>query len=188
MNPCHLVVLPLSSRSVPATPLQKILANYRATSQTEREKGSYYEELIRTYFRYEASYQDLYSDVWLFADLAKEIGTPEFGITAKDTGSDLVARTRGTEEYHAIQCKCYDEHHCIMRRDIDRFFTASGRKPFTQRIIVTTDKDSGIVNDANLWATETMNIPKYPLELFLRVIIVSLETMKIVNGLPKLEI
>jgi predicted helicase len=31
-----------------------------------------------------------------------------------------------------------------------------------------------------------MNNPKYPLELFLRVITVSLETMKIVEALPKL--
>ncbi len=44
------------------------------------------------------------------------------------------------------------------------------------------------MNDANLLATETMNNPKYPLKLFLRVITVSLETMKLVNGLPKLEI
>lgn len=113
------------------TPLQAILASYRATSETEREKGTYFEELIRTYFRYEASYADLYSDVWLFADWAKEIGTLQFGISAKDTG---------------------------------------------------------IVNDANLWATETIGDAKYPLELFLRVITVSLETRKIVNGLPKLAI
>ena len=38
---------------MPRTPLQKILAQCRASSQTEREKGSYFEELIRTYFRYE---------------------------------------------------------------------------------------------------------------------------------------
>lgn len=57
-----------------------------------------------------------------------------------------------------------------------------------ERQAVTTDKDSGITNDANLWATETMGNAKYPLELFQRVITVSLETMKIVNGLPKLEI
>lgn len=55
-----------------------------------------------------------------------------------------------------------------------------------ERQAVTTDKDSGIVNDANLWATETMGNAKYPLELFLRVITVSLETMKIVNALPPL--
>jgi predicted helicase len=32
-----------------------------------------------------------------------------------------------------------------------------------------------------------MNNPKYPMELFLRVITVSLETMKIVDGLPVLD-
>ena len=53
---------------------------------------------------------------------------------------------------------------------------------------VSTHKDSGIVNDANDWAIETMNNAAYPLELFLRVITVSLETMKIVKALPKLDI
>lgn len=53
---------------------------------------------------------------------------------------------------------------------------------------VSTHKDSGIVNDANDWAIETMDNPRYPLELFLRVITVSLETQKIVNSLPKLDI
>ena len=57
-----------------------------------------------------------------------------------------------------------------------------------ERQSVTTDKDSGIANDANLWATETMGDPKYPLGLFLHVITVSLETMKIVKVLPELEI
>ncbi|MFI7754851.1 type ISP restriction/modification enzyme [Acinetobacter baumannii] len=57
-----------------------------------------------------------------------------------------------------------------------------------ERQSVSTHKDSGIVNDANDWAIETMNNPAYPLELFLRVITVSLETMKIVKSLPKLDI
>jgi predicted helicase len=57
-----------------------------------------------------------------------------------------------------------------------------------ERQAVTTDKDSGITNDANLRATETIGNPKYPLDLFLRVVTVSLETMKLVNGLPKLEV
>jgi predicted helicase len=53
---------------------------------------------------------------------------------------------------------------------------------------VKTDKDSGIVNDANDWAVETMGNPRYPLELFQRVITVSIETMKIVVALPQLDI
>lgn len=56
-----------------------------------------------------------------------------------------------------------------------------------ERQSVATDKDSGIVKDANAYATETVGDPRYPLSLLLRVITVSLETMKIVHGLPKLE-
>jgi predicted helicase len=55
-----------------------------------------------------------------------------------------------------------------------------------ERQAVTTHKDSGIVNDANDWAVETMGNPAYPLELFQRVITVSLETMGIVRNLPPL--
>ncbi|HMV67232.1 MAG TPA: type III restriction endonuclease subunit R, partial [Myxococcota bacterium] len=55
-----------------------------------------------------------------------------------------------------------------------------------ERQAVTTDKASGIVKDANAWATETMGDPRYPLSLLLRVITVSLETMKIVGALPAL--
>ena len=51
-----------------------------------------------------------------------------------------------------------------------------------------TDKDSGIVNDANDWAIETMDNLRYSLELVQRVITVSLKTLEIVNGLPNLEI
>lgn len=57
----------------------------------------------------------------------------------------------------------------------------------TERQCVKTDKASGIVNDANRYAIETVGDPAYPLLLFQRVITVSLETMKIVRTLPRLE-
>jgi predicted helicase len=57
-----------------------------------------------------------------------------------------------------------------------------------ERQCVKTDKDSGIVNDANDWANETMNDPRYPLDLLLRVITVSLKTNEIVASLPALDI
>ena len=53
---------------------------------------------------------------------------------------------------------------------------------------VSTDKASGIVKDANDYAIETMNDPRYPLSLLLRVITVSLETVRIVKSLPALDI
>lgn len=118
------------------TSLSQILDAYRQISQTEREKGTYFEELIRTYFRFEPSYMDMYEKVWLYSDWAKEHS--EFGLSAKDTGIDLVAKMNGTGEYHAIQCKCYAEDYRIQKKDIDSFFTASGQKPFSRRYIVTT--------------------------------------------------
>ena len=56
-----------------------------------------------------------------------------------------------------------------------------------ERACVRIDKASGIVNDFNDYAAEMGN-ERYPLDLFLKIITVSLETMKIVKGLPKLEI
>jgi predicted helicase len=113
--------------------LKKLLGNYRSTAKTEREKGNYFEELTVTYLKNEPSYKDLYSDVWLYSDWAAEQG-----IDGRDTGIDLVAKTHVTDEFHAIQCKCYAEDYRIQKSDIDSFFTASGKKPFTHRLIVTT--------------------------------------------------
>ena len=56
-----------------------------------------------------------------------------------------------------------------------------------ERCCVSTDKDSGIVNDFNDYAKE-MGDEKYIFNLILRVITVSLETMKIVKALPTLNI
>jgi len=129
------------------TSLQQILKNFRNAAQSEREKGTYFEELIIAYFRHEATYADLFSDVWLYSDWAKEQG-----LDARDTGIDLVAKTNGTDEFHAIQCKFYAEDHRVQKSDIDSFFTASGQKPFTHRYIVTTTDnwsehaDSALIN------------------------------------------
>ncbi|MDC1301755.1 DEAD/DEAH box helicase family protein [bacterium] len=120
-------------------PLQKILDTFRKSSKTEREKGTYFEELICAYLRNEPTYEDLYSDVWMLADVPEK-----FGINKTDVGVDLVARTHGTGEFHAIQCKCYDEAHQINKEDIDSFFTASGKKPFSHRVIVTTTDKWGV--------------------------------------------
>ena len=51
----------------------------------------------------------------------------------------------------------------------------------------TDDKASGIVNDANRYALETMQDPAYPLKLLSRVIRVSMETLRIVGNLPEPE-
>ncbi len=113
--------------------LTDLLNTYRHAALSEREKGTYFEELIVCYLRNEATYRDLYSDVWTYGQWA-EIN----GLSKKDAGIDLVAKTQGTGEIHAIQCKLYAEDYKLQKSDIDSFFTASGKKPFARRIIVST--------------------------------------------------
>lgn len=55
-----------------------------------------------------------------------------------------------------------------------------------ERYAVTTDKDSGIVNDPNDWCDEQGN-PRYIIDLVKRVIRVSIETMEIVKALPAIN-
>ena len=113
--------------------LETLIDTYRKAAVTQHEKGKYFEELISCYLRNEATYRDLYEDVWSYGDWAQL-----HGLDRTDAGIDLVAKTQGTGEYHAIQCKLYASDYRLQKRDIDSFFTASGKRPFSHRIIVST--------------------------------------------------
>jgi len=115
------------------TAFSSLLDHYRNSSMSEREKGTYFEELMLCYLRNEATYRDLYSDVWTYSAWATQQN-----LDKRDAGIDLVAKTHGTGEFHAIQCKLYAEDYRLQKSDIDSFFTASGKKPFTHRVIVST--------------------------------------------------
>lgn len=55
------------------------------------------------------------------------------------------------------------------------------------RYYVKTDSTSGIVNDPNDWAREVGD-PRYILDLLARIVTVSIETMRIVDELPPLDV
>ena len=112
--------------------LAKILHSFRTHAKSEREKGTYFEELVKVYLLNEPKYKELFSDVWLYAEYATK-----YNLTKIDTGIDLVAKTSSNELY-AIQSKFYDSDYKVQKSDIDSFFTASGKKEFSKRIIVST--------------------------------------------------
>ena len=56
-----------------------------------------------------------------------------------------------------------------------------------ERQSISKDKKTGIINDANDFANEVKGNPKYPLEIFQRVITVSLKTLEITKNLPPIE-
>ena len=86
----------------------------------------------------------------------------------------------------------YNSYITIREIPIEAYeYIVSGKSALSwvmERQCVKSDKASGIVSDANQYATETVRDPRYTLDLFLRVITVSLETMKTVQSLPKLKL
>ncbi len=114
-----------------AQALRDILERYRAAAKTEREKGTYFEQLVLAYLRNDPLQKSLYEDAWTYADWAAANGT-----NAKDTGIDLVAKIIGEDKFCAVQCKFYPAGYRIRKEDIDSFFTASGKKHFGRRLII----------------------------------------------------
>ena len=86
----------------------------------------------------------------------------------------------------------YNNNITITDIPLESYEYVINRKPALEWVMdrqyVKPDKQSGIVNDANRYAIETVGDPAYPLKLFQRVITVSLETMRIVKSLPTLDI
>ncbi|MGE3643780.1 MAG: DEAD/DEAH box helicase [Beijerinckiaceae bacterium] len=114
--------------------LRGLLETYRAGSTSEREKGTYFERLVKVWLDHAPTQKAQFSRVLMFADWAKENRFDQ-----RDTGIDLVAQLADSpEDWCAIQCKFYREGHRIQKSDIDSFFTASGKRPFTRRLIVDT--------------------------------------------------
>src|SRR5260221_4873667 len=122
--------------------IRDILDEFRIASENNRSLGDKFERLIAGYLTKDPLYADLYSDVWLWTEWPGRGKKP-------DTGIDLVAKERATGDFTAIQCKFLDPSHTLTKEDIDSFFTASGKAPFTRRLIVsTTDKWSKHAEDA----------------------------------------
>ncbi|MFC4398244.1 DEAD/DEAH box helicase [Arthrobacter sedimenti] len=97
-------------------------------------KGNYFEQLVGRYLEKDGVQAPQYRNVWLWRDWPDRDGK-------KDNGIDLVAE-RQDGGFTAIQCKFYAEGHRIQKSDIDSFISASGKPPFTHRLIVdTTGRD-----------------------------------------------
>lgn len=110
-----------------------LLHQLRTTALHTRDQGDRLERLTKEFLAKDSIQSRLYKKVYLWKDWD---GRENFG----DIGIDLVAENVDGG-VTAIQCKFYDEHSTIAKEHIDSFISASGRKPFTHRIIVsTTDK------------------------------------------------
>lgn len=128
------------------TALAQLLEEFRSYAQTEREKGGYFERFAVAFIKNDPGMRQEYEDAWLYSEWATRNG-----LNAKDTGIDAVAKIKGEDSFCAIQCKFYQIGHRIQRADLDSFFTASGVRKFSRRLIIdTTDAPWGTNAEAAL--------------------------------------
>jgi len=117
--------------------LSKVLENIRLKSQSEFEKGEYFEKLVKVFLENDTLQGQSYDKVWFFKDWASERGLP-----SNDTGIDLVARHADGSGFCAIQCKFYAAGSSIVKKQIDSFVSAASTKDFVSLVVVdTTLKD-----------------------------------------------
>lgn len=103
------------------------------SAETQRDRGTYFEYLVRAYFQNEPTYKNEFKNVWILVDVPEEYGIPK-----TDIGVDLVAE-KFTGELVAIQAKFYD--HPIQKSNIDSFLSELGKDYYKSGIIVaSTDK------------------------------------------------
>jgi len=166
------------TKELPRIPAVKTYADFRAFSDAGRRLGDLHVN-YETVEPYPVTYKQGTPALWNIGDPKAFYRVTKMKFAGKRGDAD-----KTTVIYNAnitmtdIPLEAYD-------------YVVNGKPALEwvmERQVVKTDKASGIVNDANDYANETMNNPAYPLELFQRVVTVSLETMKIVNGLPNLEI
>lgn len=98
-----------------------ILHKFRSESFTQKDKGTQFERLMRSWLLSDPRYSNL-TKVWLWDDFPSRAD-----LGGKDTGIDLVARTE-EGDYWAIQCKCYKEDSVIDKPAVDSFLATSSRQ------------------------------------------------------------
>ena len=168
--------------------LQAILTKYKEIASSKREKGDFFERLMKAYLLKAPKYSTTIKEVWLWNDFPFK---KEFG-TGKDVGVDLVAKTH-SGEYWAIQCKFYEDSTRISKEDVDTFLATSGRQfhdeqgqaqQFVNRLWIATSDN---------WSKEADEVRKGQTINFSQITLYDLENEPIdwealANGAPQQEV
>ncbi len=101
--------------------INEILNDIRQNSKNTAEKGTKFETVILNYFLTEAVFANHIKHAWLWSDFPYR---KEFG--GHDIGIDIVCHT-DTDEYWAVQCKCYDKGTTIDKSAVDSFISTSAK-------------------------------------------------------------
>ncbi|WP_042387498.1 DEAD/DEAH box helicase [Clostridium culturomicium] len=130
------------------TTVNGLLEQFKELYKNQRDKGTSFEQLIKSYLLIEPKYSSYIEQVWTWKEFP-------YRNAVGDTGIDLVAKTY-QGEFWAIQCKFYDEDYSISKADVDTFLATSSKSfnvdgvktSYSFRFIIsTTDKYSKNAED-----------------------------------------
>ena len=115
----------------PVSSFQEVLNVLDDKSQSKREKGDVFEQLVKAFIEEDRAQAERFDRVWLWQDWPENGGRP-------DLGADLVARQRNDGGLVAIQCKFYGPNTAIDYDDVAHFISEYTRDQFSSGIFVST--------------------------------------------------
>ena len=138
--------------------LERILERWRHDSvmtgySTQRAQGTVFENLCMAFLKHDPVQALQYEEPQSYADWARTQG-----MSAADTGIDLVTKVRGDDGWCAVQCKFLAENRPVPRKEIDSFLADSARPEFTRRLIIDTTGRSWSRNAENVLRVQSIPV------------------------------
>lgn len=141
------------------------------------------------------------ADFWSFSKAGRDLAELHLNYENQPPCPDVLVEGAETGNFHVEKIRYPDKNDKSVIQDNPYIkisniplaaydYVVNGRSAIEwimERYQIKTDKASGITNDPNDWAKEHGK-PRYILDLLLSIIAVSLESIKIINKLPKLKI
>lgn len=143
---------------------------------------------------------DKYQDFKKYSDIGRELAELHLNYEILERPEEVIIEGEESENYKVEKMSfikkdikdtiIYNSNIKIKNIPLEAYeYQVNGKSAIEwimERYAVTTNKDSGITSDPNLWCDEH-NDPKYILNLLLSIITLSLKTNKLVKQLPKVE-
>jgi predicted helicase len=163
----------------------KILDKYRKISFSEKDKSERFERLMKANLFTEPKYAAKFKKKWLWGEFPSKndlIGHEIPDINYK------IQKMRFPKKNQKDPIIYNNQKTLTNIPDVAFQYVINGKSAIEwimERYQIATDSKSGITNNSNDWSAE-VGIPHYVLDLLLSIINVSVQTVEIVEKLPKI--
>lgn len=125
----------LMNQTKPENDFDSLIAQIdESANGVQRDRGTMFEEVVKSYLLNEPAYKNLYDDVWLLSEVPAEYHIPK-----KDLGVDLVARHRDSGELTAVQAKYYRGK--VGKDTINSYVAELNKNYYVDGLLVATTDD-----------------------------------------------